>query len=109
MRAEDVLICARFLRQQQAVPVELIAAGNVTIPALHAAALEPEIFGSVKLSGLLSSWSNVIESGRSYNQQVNAVHGALTAYDLPDLAATLGEKLIVREPRNALREAGTKQ
>ncbi len=102
MRAEDLLVCARFLRKQHAGAVELIAAGNVTIPALHAAALEPELFGSVKLTGLLSSWSNVIESGRSYNQQVNAVHGALTAYDLPDLAATLGDKLIVKEPLNAL-------
>jgi len=102
MRAEDVLVCARFLRKQHAGPVELIAAGNVTIPALHAAALEPELFGSVKLTGLLSSWSNVIELGRSYNQQVNAVQGALTTYDLPDLAVTLGDKLIVKEPLNAL-------
>ncbi|OHB85260.1 MAG: hypothetical protein A2Z38_03315 [Planctomycetes bacterium RBG_19FT_COMBO_48_8] len=109
MRAEDVLVCTRFLRQEQAGPAELIAAGNVTIPALHAAALEPELFGSVRLTGLLSSWSNVIESGRSYNQQVNAVHGALTTYDLPDLAATLGEKLIVKESLNALEEPGSKQ
>ena len=108
MRAEDVLLCARYLKQQ-AGPVELIASGNVTIPALHAAALEPELFSSVKLTGLLSSWSNVIESGRSYNQQVNAVHGALTAYDLPDLAATLGDKLIIKEPLNALGETGAKQ
>ena len=102
MRAEDVLVCARFLKQEQAGPVELIAAGNVTIPALHAAALEPELFGSVRLTGLLSSWSNVIESGLSYNQQVNAVQGALTTYDLPDLAATLGDKLVVKETLNAL-------
>ena len=102
MRAEDVLVCARFLKQEQAGPVDLIAAGNVTIPALHATALEPELFGSVRLTGLLSSWSNVIESGRSYNQQVNVVQGALTTYDLPDLAATLGEKLIVKGPLNAL-------
>ena len=102
MRAEDVLVCARFLQHEQAGPVELIAAGNVTTPALHAAALEPELFGSVRLTGLLSSWSNVIESGRSYNQQVNTVHGALTRYDLPDLAAALGDKLIIKEPLNAL-------
>jgi len=102
MRAEDVLVCARFLRQQQTGPVDLIAAGNVTIPALHAAALEPELFGSVRFTGLLSSWSNVIELGRSYNQQINTVHGALTVYDIPDLAATLGDKLIVKEPLDAL-------
>jgi len=102
MRAEDVLVCARFLQQQQKGPVELIAAGNVCIPALHAAALEPELFGSVKLKGMLSSWSNVIELGRFFNQQVNAVHGALTIYDLPNLAGTLGDKLIIKEPLDAL-------
>ena len=102
MRAEDVLVCARFLRQEQKGPVELVATGNITIPALHAAALEPELFESVKLAGMLSSWSNVIELGRSSNQQVNAVHGALKTYDLPDLAATLGEKLIIEKPLDAL-------
>ena len=105
MRAEDVLVCARFLKQQQTGPVELIAIGNISIPALHAAALEPELFGSVKLTGMLSSWSNVIELGRFNNQQVNAVQGALKTYDLPDLAATLGEKLIIEKPMDALRRA----
>ncbi len=108
MRAEDVLLCARYLQQEQKGPVELIASGNVTVPALHAAALEPELFGSVKLTGMLSSWSNIIELGRSYNQQVNAVHGALTRYDLPDLVATLGDKLVIKEPLNALGEPGAK-
>lgn len=102
MRAEDVLVCARFLQQEQTEPIELIATGHVTIPALHAAALEPELFNSVKLTGLLSSWSNVIKLGRSFNQQVNAVHGALTTYDLPDLTATLGDKLIIKERLDAL-------
>ena len=89
--------------------VELIAAGNVTIPALHAAALEPELFDSVRLTGMLSSWSNVIELGRSLNQQVNAVHGALTTYDLSNLAMTLGDKLVIKEPLNALGEPCVKQ
>jgi hypothetical protein len=104
MRAEDILICARYLKQQHGRPVELIAIGNVGVPALHAAALEPELFTSVKLTRALNSWSNVIELGRSVNQQVNAVHGALTTYDLPDLARTLGDKLTVQEPLNALGE-----
>ncbi|UCE49826.1 MAG: acetylxylan esterase [Phycisphaerales bacterium] len=104
MRAEDVLLCARYLEQEHGGPVELIAVGNVGVPALHAAALEPDLFSSVKLVRSLSSWSNVIELGRSVNQQVNAVHGALTTYDLPDLAGALGDKLIVKEPLNALGE-----
>ncbi|MEA3224489.1 MAG: acetylxylan esterase [Planctomycetota bacterium] len=104
MRAEDVLICARFLKQEHGGPVELIAVGNVGVPALHAAALEPDLFASVKLVRSLTSWSNVIELGRSVNQQVNAVHGALMTYDLPNLAGTLGNKLTVKEPLNALGE-----
>ncbi|MHC4326773.1 MAG: alpha/beta hydrolase [Planctomycetota bacterium] len=107
MRAEDVLVCARFLRQEQTGPVELIVVGNVGVPALHAAALEPDLFASVKLMRSLTSWANLIELGRSVNQQVSAVHGALTIYDLPDLAGTLGGKLTVEEPLNALGEAVT--
>jgi dienelactone hydrolase len=102
MRAEDVLVCARFLQQDQTGRVDLVAVGNVGVPALHAAALEPDLFGSVKLVRSLSSWSNLIESGRSYNQQVNTVHGALVIYDLPNLAVTLGDKLTIEEPLNAL-------
>jgi hypothetical protein len=33
MRAEDVLVCARFLKAEQAGPVDLIAVGNVGVPA----------------------------------------------------------------------------
>jgi len=102
MRAEDLLVCTHLLRKKQPGPVSLIAVGHVGIPALHAAALEPNLFGSVRLSRSLISWSNVVEMGRSYNQLVNTVHGALTVYDLPDLAATLEDKLTVEEPLNAL-------
>jgi len=104
MRAEDIMLCARYLKQQQDGPVDLVAVGHVSVPALHAAALEPDMFGSIKLVRGLVSWSNVIESGRSLNQLVNTVHGALTVYDLPDLAATLGDKLTIEEPLNALGE-----
>jgi len=104
MRAEDIMVCAGYLKQQQDGPVDLVAVGHVSVPALHAAALEPNIFGSVKLIRGLVSWSNIIESGRSLNQLVNTVHGALTVYDLPDLAATLGAKLTIEEPLNALGE-----
>ena len=105
MRAEDVLVCTRFLKQEHGGPVELIAVGNVGVPALHAAALEPDLFASVKLVHSLSSWSNAIELGRSANQQVNAVHGALTTYDLPDLAGTLAGKLTIERPLDALGQA----
>jgi cephalosporin-C deacetylase-like acetyl esterase len=101
MRAEDILICARFL-QQQGGEVDLVATGSVCVPALHASALEPDLFSSVKLIKGLACWSDIIESGLSVNQFVNTVHGALKVYDLPNLADTLGDKLIIEQPLDAM-------
>jgi hypothetical protein len=103
-RAEDILTCARFLQGRYKGPVDMVAVGHVCVPALHAAALEPDLFGSVKLVRGLAAWSSVIESGRSRNQLVNVVHGALAVYDLPDLAGTLGNRLTIEQPLDALGE-----
>ena len=102
MRAEDILTCGRFLKEQKNGPVDLVSVGHVCVPSLHAAALEPDLFGSVKLIRGLSCWSDVIESGLSVNQFVSTVHGALKVYDLPNLAETLGDKLTIEQPLNAL-------
>lgn len=108
MRAEDILVCARLLQERYKGPVDLVAVGHVCVPALHASALEPGLFGSVRLTRGLASWSNIIESGLSRNQLVNAVHGALTTYDLPDLVRVLSDHLTIEQPLNALGEpAGT--
>ncbi|MHC4741547.1 MAG: alpha/beta hydrolase [Planctomycetota bacterium] len=101
MRAEDILLCARFLKKN-AEKVELAAVGHLGVPALHAAALEPQLFESVKLIGSLISWSNLIESGLSSNQLVNTVHAALTNYDLTDLRALLQDRLTIQQPKDAL-------
>jgi len=105
-RAEDVLVAARYaaglVRPGAAAAVELVAVGKVGVPALHAAALEPQLFGAVKISRMLTSWSNVIQSRLSDDQLVNAVHGALLHYDLPNLAGTIGRKLVLTEPLDAL-------
>jgi hypothetical protein len=89
--------------------VRLVAAGNVCVPALHAAALEPDLFETVKLTRGLVCWSDVIESGLSVNQLVNTVHGALKIYDLPNLAETLGDKLTIEQPLNAMGKPIDKQ
>jgi len=104
MRAEDILNSARFLQGKHKGPVDLVAVGQVCVPALHAAALEPQLFGSVKLVQGLISWSNVIELAQSRNQLVNTVHAALTTYDLPDLVRTLGDRVTIEQPLNALGE-----
>ncbi len=106
MRAEDVMVSARFLAKYEAGErpnrVHLVSIGRTGPAALHAAALEPERFASVKLRNGLVSWSNVVRTPMAVNQFENAVHGALKVYDLPDLLGTLpGEKVTFAEPLDA--------
>jgi dienelactone hydrolase len=105
MRAEDVLSVARYAAEHldggPGAAVDLTATGNVGVPALHAAALEPSLFASVKLSQTLVSWASVIERRVTLKQYANVVQGALLEYDLPNLAATLGTKLTVEDALDA--------
>jgi len=98
LRAEAILISARYLKEQadsgEHKAVDLVAIGQPTVPALHAAAVEPDLFASVKLIRGLDSWSSVIHHPLTPLSAAQIVHGALPVYDLPDLAATLGEKLV---------------
>jgi hypothetical protein len=103
MRAEDIMVCARFLTTFQAGErsnrVHMICVGRVGPPALHAAALEPNLFASVSLRRCLPSWASVLRTPMATNQFENVVHGALKTYDLPDLLATLpDEKVTFTEP-----------
>jgi dienelactone hydrolase len=97
MRAEDILACARVCDSNGGV--DLVAVGNIGIPALHAAALEPHLFHSVKLRRMLVSWSNVVHHRVNTSPiMANLIHGSLHHYDLPNLEATLGNKLAIEEP-----------
>lgn len=108
MRTEDILVCARYLAQRaETKAVHLHAVGNVAAPALHAAAFEPKLFESVTLNGMVESWSNVIAMRPTHNQLVNTVHGALTVYDLPNLASTLGNRLTIERPVDGMGKALT--
>lgn len=104
LRAEDLLVCARLAAAEagDAGKVDLVAVGHVGVPALHAAALEADLFGQVTLRRSLTSWANLIELGASHDQLANAVHGALQVYDLPDLAQSLGDQLTITEPLDAI-------
>jgi len=109
MRTEDILASARLLSQyrRRANPykVHVIATGELGPAALHAAALEPRLVASLTLKRSVVSWSNVVLTPDAQNQLVNAVHGALRVYDLPDLLATLPEgKVTVEEPVDAKGE-----
>ncbi|OGD18855.1 MAG: hypothetical protein A2W03_04220 [Candidatus Aminicenantes bacterium RBG_16_63_16] len=103
MRAEDILVCARAAAAlTPRHTVDLVAFGSVGVPALHAAALEPQLFSSVRIVRSLRSWTGVIDSRTHRGQFINAVHGALEVYDLPDLAAMLGGKIKIEGPLDAL-------
>jgi len=107
MRAEDILVSARYAVERASTggsgAVDLVAIGNIGIPALHAAALEPGLFHSVKLRRMLVSWSNIVHHRMNTSPvMTNLIHGALQHYDLPNLEATLGDKLTIEEPLNVV-------
>ena len=93
MRADDIVVCARFLAAYRTDGgprrVHLIAVGAAGVPALHAAALAPEQFASLRLERTLTSWADVVAAPEAMQQIENTVHGALRYYDLPDLLASL--------------------
>ncbi len=87
MRAEDILNCARFLSSdtKPGSQVKLIANGELGPPALHAVALEPQLFSSSEFENSLETWQEVIDTPVTKNRLVNTVHGALKFYDIADL------------------------
>lgn len=89
MRSEDVLQAAHFLSQwetKDGKPVHLIASDIAEPPAAHAAALESDLFASLKLADSAPSWSEIVRDP-TQGEMANTVHGALQVYDLPDLVA----------------------
>jgi len=101
-RTEDILAVARLVAKTEKVDaVTLVASGELTIPALHAAAMEPPLFESLEIRGGLRSWRDLAETPMSVNQVSGLVHAALQNYDLPDLATLYGGQVTILDPRDA--------
>jgi dienelactone hydrolase len=105
LRTGDVLAWARVLRDFQASgtrrPLHLVAQGAAAIPALHAAALDPEAFEAVTMRNMVRSWENMVSSPEPI-RAADVVHGALRHYTLADLADTAGrDKVRLVEPVDA--------
>jgi dienelactone hydrolase len=77
--------------------IELIGLGEAAIPALHASALNPEVFSSVTLRGMIPSWEILVSAPETHDQMVHLVHGVLRHYDLPDLIGLAGEEMVKLE------------
>jgi hypothetical protein len=60
--------------------------GIAETPAIHAAAVESNLFASLTLSGDVPSWSEVVRDP-TIGRMSDTVHGALAVYDLPDLVS----------------------
>lgn len=106
MRAEDILACARFLKDRLApdsrTAVTVVALGEAGPPALHAMVLEQDLFASLVLRRSLVSWADVVRTPATMNQLTNVIHGVLKWYDLPDLLTLVPPgKVQIHEPLNA--------
>lgn len=85
---------------------ELIAIGESAIPALHAAALQADLFSAVTLHGMIPSWETIVTAPETHDQSVNVVHGALRHYDLPNLVKLIGtEKITLHAPVDGMGRA----
>ena len=109
MRANDVSVWSRYVaRRWELTPkqMHLVATGEAAVPALHAAALQTgtaAAFETITLRGMISSWEDVVSATDNHDQLVNAVHGALRHYDLPDLADLVGrQRVLVESPVDAV-------
>jgi len=104
VHAGDIVRLLRYLQGRSDVDGERILAvarGALGPALLHAAAFDPGIRG-VALADSLLSYRSVVMS-RSYTTPPDAlVPAALTAYDLPDLAAALAPRpLLLVNPTDA--------
>jgi cephalosporin-C deacetylase-like acetyl esterase len=96
LHTEDAIAAGRFVahyKTKQPRKVHLIATGRHSVPALHAAAIAPDVFTSVTLKQPLEAWSPVVGRPVPAGLLTTTVHGALGTYDLPDLARVIGDKL----------------
>ena len=69
-----------------------MARGRAVVAALHAAALEPDLFAECRFENGLESWHDI--AGKPCGEHLaDTVHAALASYDLPDLRTLLGDRL----------------
>ena len=96
LRVEDALAAADFVafyQKKRDAPrkVHLVGVGHAGIVALHAAALNPNLFSSVTLKQTPRSWASVVRLKSPAGHLDSTVHGALQVYDLPDLVRLAGK------------------
>ncbi len=114
IHAGDIVRVVNLLKTRDDVAADQIGAVayDEMCPALlHAAAFEPGISKTVLIEAPVSY--NEIVNHRLYKYSLTfmwGVAGALTAYDLPDLAAAIApRKLLFAEPVNCMKQPASKE
>ncbi|MDE0578214.1 MAG: hypothetical protein OSB39_14805, partial [Opitutales bacterium] len=98
LRAEDVLKlavsldCAGIVRK--GTKMKVMAIGDAAVPTLHAVALETDLFNQLELFDRRISWTAMLKESQPKRCFEDVIHGALQAYDLPDLERLCGKKLL---------------
>jgi dienelactone hydrolase len=88
MRAEDIFSCVKYLQSSGVngeKKIHLFASGDAGPAAMHAAALEPQLFTSVSINSSIKTWTECVKRPISPSPLIHTVYGALQYYDLPDL------------------------
>lgn len=106
LRVDDILTGINWLAHRpEADPDRLVLAAHGALGpvALHAAALDPRIH-RVAIDRSILSYRDLVERPISRDMAEVNPPGVLQHYDLPDLARSLGDRLSVFNPVNAVGE-----
>ncbi len=107
VQAGDISRVAKFARWLSRGQVSALAFDELCPALLHAAAFDKSI-EKIALLGSPVSYRSIVMN-RFYEWSFScAVSGALTAYDLPDLAACIApRKLLMIEPKDQMKETAS--
>jgi len=105
MRAEEIIQVSNWLLHHLTPSggtstLDVLGEGTTALSALHAVALEPELFAKVTVVHTVPSWRDIISSKYANDQFVNCIHGAAQVYDISHLVEFLGTRCDVLEPVN---------
>ena len=103
IRTEATLSLINYLQLETAATndatLQIVAVGSAGLPALHAAALEPDTVSSLTLRKTLPSWKHVVDAPLGHQHLCETVHGVLATYDLPDLISLVdARKVTIEQP-----------
>jgi len=96
-RVQDILAFVNALRVHPTTKsrrIYVAALGKLTVPALFAAAIEPEIRG-LYLAGGLVSFGNLVQTEVPQYTFANYVPSLLNHIDLPDVTASLAPRKVI--------------